>query len=219
MSNRSTTPEGLPHGLPTGETLLWQGKPDFRRLLMDAFRLRMLSVYVGVIVLWSVASAAFAGYDPREILASAVWAIGLGALALALIMLMAWLTARSTIYTITSRRVVIAHGASIRKHLNLPFAKIEAAGIRINDQGFGDIPLTLDARTRLSYILLWPHVKAGKKAGVEPMLRAVPDAGSVAKLLADAWAAHQGEAANLLRRDQATPMRAKQTALGQAHAA
>ncbi len=219
MSNSSVTPDGLPHGLPVGETLLWQGKPDFRRLLMDAFRLRMLSVYVGAIVVWSVVSAAFAGYDPREILASAVWAMSLGTLALALITLMAWLTARSTIYTITSRRVVIAHGASIRKHLNLPFAKIEAAGIRINEQGVGDIPLTLDGQTRLSYILLWPHVKAGKKAGVEPMMRAVPDAGSVAKLLADAWAAHQGETANFVLRDQATPARAKQPALGQAHAA
>lgn len=219
MSNPSITPDGLPHGLPIGETLLWQGKPDFRSLLMGAFRLRMLSIYVGVIVVWSLVSAAFAGYGLREILASAVWAIGLGALALALVALMAWLTARSTIYTITSRRVVIAHGASIRKHLNLPFAKIEAAGIRIGADGIGDIPLTLDARSRLSYILLWPHVKAGKKAGTEPMLRAVRDAEPVAKLLADAWAAHQGEAAGFVLRDQPSPVRAKQPALGQARAA
>ncbi len=219
MSHQTRTPNGLPHGLPSGETVLWQGKPDFRTLLMGAFRLRLLSVYVGVIIIWSLVSSAFAGYQWHELLASMIWAIGLGAVALGMIALMAWLTARSTVYSITSKRVVIAYGASIRKHLNLPFAKIESAGIRLAVDGIGDIPLTPDAQSRLSYILLWPHVKAGKSARTEPMLRAVPDAASVAKILADAWAVHQGEAISLSRRDQSAPARNAIAPLGQARAA
>ena len=219
MSEQARTPNGLPHGLPSGETLLWQGKPDFRTLLLGAFRLRLLSVYVGVIIIWSVVSSAFAGYQPHELLASMIWAISLGGVALGMIALMAWLTARSTIYSITSKRVVIAYGASIRKHLNLPFAKIESAGIRLGADGIGDIPLTPEAQSRLSYILLWPHVKAGKSARTEPMLRAVTDAASVAKILADAWAIHQGEAISLSRRDQLVAARSTQSPLNQVRAA
>ena len=42
---------GLPEPLPPGETLLWQGSPRWWSLALDAYRVRALAVYFGVIVL------------------------------------------------------------------------------------------------------------------------------------------------------------------------
>ncbi|MBU6358026.1 MAG: PH domain-containing protein, partial [Rhodospirillales bacterium] len=51
-------------------------------------------------------------------------------------------------------------------------------------------PLTPRPDARLSYLLLWPHVRAGRGARAMPMLRAVPEAEAVAACLADALTAH-----------------------------
>ena len=41
---------GLPEPLPPGETLLWQGAPDWRVLARHGFHLRQLVGYFGVIL-------------------------------------------------------------------------------------------------------------------------------------------------------------------------
>ena len=199
-----SAPRGLPHALPAGEALLWQGAPRFGRLLVSAFRIRLWLVYVGLLVAWGGISSAIADHSTAAGLAAATWCVALGAVPLLLLVAFAGLTARSTVYTITSRRVVIAHGAAIRKHLNLPFTAIDAAGLRRFADGTGDIPLTPRPDARLSYLLLWPHVRAGRGARAMPMLRAVPEAEAVAACLADALTAH-GVAPRLLVAPIATP--------------
>jgi hypothetical protein len=100
--------------------------------------------------------------------------------------LLALAVQRSTVYTITNKRVVMRIGAAIPKHINLPFAMIEAAALRFYPGGAGDIPLTLGGDARIGYVHLWPHARPWRFSKPEPMLRCVPNAAAVAETLAGA---------------------------------
>lgn len=178
-----SAPRGLPHALPPGETLIWQGAPRFRQLAVGAFHVRFWAGYVAVMLVWGIASALVAHHSITTAEAAGFWSLLLGVVALGIVLLMAFLTARTTTYTITNKRVVIGYGAAIRKHLNLPYRAIQSANLRLGTDDTGDIAICPEAGTRLSYLLLWPHVRSTGRGGVEPVLRAVPEAASVARLL------------------------------------
>lgn len=177
---------GLPGRLPPGEKLLWQGAPAWRRLARDAFHTYLVAGYFGLLLIWAVLDTLAPGgaASPIGIAATA----GVGVAALALLYGMAALSARTTVYTITSKRVVLRFGMALPKCVNLPFAQIGDARLAANKDGTGDIALALIARG-LGYASLWPHARPWKLAAPEPMLRALPDAAHVAALLADACAA------------------------------
>ncbi|SIQ17530.1 MULTISPECIES: photosynthetic complex putative assembly protein PuhB [Acidiphilium] len=177
---------GLPHALPAGETLLWQGSPTFRALAVGAFHVKAWSIYVAIMLAWGIVSALISHHSLRVAEAAGFWSLFLGVLALAMVLGFAFLTARTTIYTITSKRIVIRYGAAIQKHVNLPFRAIQAVGLRTAPDGTGDIVMTPEADRNLSYLLLWPHVRAGKRGRVEPVLRGIPDAAGAARVLAAA---------------------------------
>jgi hypothetical protein len=75
---------------------------------------------------------------------------------------------------------------------NLPLRRIEGADLRDLARGHGDIALLLEPQTRIAWLQLWPHVRPWRVARAQPMLRAVPDAARVARLVADAWARVNG---------------------------
>ena len=101
---------GLPAPLPAGEAILWQGAPDWGTLNRRAMRLRWVSVYFLGLVLWGISGGVSAGDPALQITLSALRLIGLGAVAVAVLALFAYLVARTTIYTVTNRRVVIRFG-------------------------------------------------------------------------------------------------------------
>ena len=72
---------GLPGLLPAGETILWQGAPDWRALARTAFRTRLVAGYFGMLAAWALASALLTrgGYLGLEMTA-ALGLIGLGLL-------------------------------------------------------------------------------------------------------------------------------------------
>jgi len=41
---------GLPAPLPQGETVLWQGSPDWRQLALHAFHVRKIAIYFGLML-------------------------------------------------------------------------------------------------------------------------------------------------------------------------
>jgi hypothetical protein len=178
--------DGLPGRLPEGEKVLWQSGPDWRALARQAFRIRLLSLYFAALVLWRIYGSMAAGHDLRYAIVSAASCVILGAAGLLLFCLFAWLIARTTTYTITQKRVVLTYGMALPKSLNLPFAQIEAADICVNADGTGNISFRLPAKKRLSYILLWPHVKAGAQGRAQPVLRCVPAPQAAADVLAEA---------------------------------
>ena len=176
--------DGLPGRLPLGEAVLWQSAPDWRALARHAFHIRLVSIYFALLVLWRITGAMLSGHSLAYAIVSAASCVLLGALGVALFCLFAWLIARTTTYTITQKRIVLTYGMALPKSLNLPFGSVEAADLRINADGTGDIALRLPASKRLSYLLLWPHVRAGAQGRTQPVLRAIPAPQAAAALLA-----------------------------------
>jgi len=123
---------------------------------------------------------------------SAAWMCVLAGIALGLLSLVAWLAARAAVYTITDKRVVMRVGIVLTLTFNIPFKRIAAAGLRLDADGTGDLPLTLTGEDRIAWLHLWPHARPWRLARPEPMLRSVPDAAVVARLLVDAWSRRTG---------------------------
>jgi hypothetical protein len=207
---------GLPEVLPAGEQMLWQGSPDWRTLARRAFHVRKLVVYFAALVALRVAVVASGASTAGDLLVAALWMLLLGATAIGLMTLMAWLSARATVYSITDRRVVMRIGIVLTLTFNIPFKRIEAAGLHLDANGTGDLPLTLSGEDRIAWLHLWPHARAWRLARPEPMLRCVPQAADVARLLAQAWSRSTGVALNgqaigdaeLAGRQHAAPARA-----------
>lgn len=189
MSVEVRLPRGLPERLPEGERLLWQGAPDWRVLARQAFHVRGLAIYFGVIVAYCFGSAALGGTPLADAALSAAKLAGVALVPIGFLAAYAWAVGRVTVYSITDRRVVIQLGLTLPMTINLPFEKIDTAALNLRGNGFGDISLLLNSMDKLAYLVLWPHARPWRLARPEPMLRAIPDVGRVGQLLARALAA------------------------------
>lgn len=185
---------GLPEPLPRGEQVLWQGAPDWKMLARECFHVRKLSVYFAVLVAWRIGSLVLAGGNVRDVAISGGACVGLAAAALGLATLAAWMSAKTSLYTITDRRIVMRVGIVLSVTFNLPFAKIVAADLRTLPGGHGDVALALDPDSRIAYPHLWPHVRPWRVAHPQPDLRCVVDAAAVARTLTAAWRSVRDEA-------------------------
>lgn len=183
---------GIREHLPPGEQVLWQGSPDWLSLARTAFHVRKIALYFAAMLgLRLVVQMS----DGQSLTAAAAGSVGLFAVALAglgLLMLLAWLSQRTTFYAITSRRVVMRVGIALPIIVNLPLRDIQAAGLHVYRDGTGDMPFALGDEVRLAYAVLWPHARRWRFSQPEPMFRAVPDANSVAQTLSQALAAASG---------------------------
>lgn len=180
--------KGLPEVLPQGERMLWQGAPAWWPLAFRALYVRLVLGYFALLVIWSVGADLAAGVGFVEALLTAANLVPVVLAAVGLLTLYAWLAHRSTVYTITNRRVVLRYGVALPMTLNLPFAIVESAAVKAYGDGTGDIPLALNQDERVSYFMLWPNVRPWRFAKPQPMLRNVPDADEVAQILARALA-------------------------------
>lgn len=186
---------GLPEALPPGERLLWQGAPDWRVLAVEALHVRKVALYFAVLLAWRIADTASSGAGLGQALLSTTLVLPLALLGLALLAGFAWLVARTTVYTLTDRRVVMRVGVVLSVTFNLPFKTIEAAALRERRDGHGDITLALTGPDRIAYLHLWPHARPWQLRRTQPMLRALPDARRVAQLFADTLAQAAGTSA------------------------
>lgn len=182
-------PHGLPEGLPPDERILLQVSPSWRSLAIHAFHARKIAIYCLALVTWRVASAIAAGEGAGAALADGAAVAPIALAGVILPALLAWAYARTTIYTITDRRVVLRTGVALPMTFNLPFTQIDSAALRQHADGTGDIPLKLVGDTRLAFAHLWPSVRAWRVNAPEPMLRAVADAQDIAKILGAALGA------------------------------
>ena len=189
---------GLPEALPVGEHLLWQGSPDWRAMARDVLHVRKLALYFLAMLVWRVAAAAGDGATLGSALLGSAAMAGLAIIALGTLTLLAWLMSRTSMYTITDKRVVMRVGIVLTVTFNLPFTRIEAAGLRRRGAGVGDIVLSLAGTDQIAYVHLWPHARPWRVKRTEPMLRALPNAQQVAQLLAQALARSAGEARPML---------------------
>lgn len=179
---------GLPQLLPKGERVLWQGAPRWQDLAIHAFHARKVIWYFAALA----AAQSLFRYAEGESLAMALrpfeWMGTMGLIAAGLLTALAILSARTSVYTITNKRVVMRIGMALSFTLNLPFKQIDGASLRLFPNGSGDIPLKLNAKERVAFLLLWPHARRFHIAHPQPCLRCIADADRVAGLLASALA-------------------------------
>ena len=185
---------GLPEPLPHGERVLWQGAPDWRAMAVQSFHVRKLAVYFAVILALRAATVMTQGGALLDGVIAALWLTPAVALALGVAALMAYLSSRTTVYTITDQRVVMRIGIVLSLTFNLPFRRIAGAALRSFGDGLGNITLTLGGSEKIAYVHLWPHARPWRVAKPEPMLCSVPDAARVASVLSQAWSAATGVA-------------------------
>ncbi len=183
---------GLPERLPSDERVLWQGSPDWTRMARERFHLPALSGYFAAILLLRAGFVMSSGGSAAEAAMAVAMLMPLVVFALGSLALLAWLSARTTVYTITDKRVVMRVGIVLSLTFNLPLRRIEAAGLKLHQNGHGNIPLTLAGKERIAILHLWPHARPWQVNRPEPMLCCVPDAAHVADVLRQAWTAAVG---------------------------
>lgn len=195
MSEHEFEPvRGLPEALPPEERILWQGCPRWTTLARRAMHVTAIAVYFALLLGWRALHALRGGEDWAQAATPMALLALLALIALGLLLLLAWCAASTTVYTITNRRVVMRIGIVLTVAYNLPFKAIATAGLRANRDGTGDISLGLEPGNKIAWLHLWPHVRPWRLARPEPMLRAIPDAASVAETLGRAVAAALGPA-------------------------
>jgi len=142
---------GLPGLLPPGERILWQGAPDWRALLWGAFMGRAVALWFIALMGWRFGGGLAEGSGLATATVYAAWTLPVMAAAFAVLGLLAWATARATIYTVTNRRVVIRMGVAIQMSANVPFSRITNVALRSLPGDLGDIPLTVGGPDRFSW--------------------------------------------------------------------
>ena len=177
----------LPADIPEGERVLWFGRPEWVGLARHAYRADLVAAYFGALAIWNAVGESEAG--------SMAVAIGigkslvLGAVCLGLLGLLAWLSARTTLYVVTSRRIVMKVGIALPIFFNIPYSQIASAALRTFSDGTGEIPLALAPGRRIALLHLWPHARPFHIANPQPALRCIPGVGEVAETFRQAMIA------------------------------
>lgn len=172
----------LPADLPPGEQVVWFGRPDAVSLWRRAYRADLVTTYFAALALWNFFSSA-PGVEPIPALVKGVTTLGLGAGALAILFGLAYLSARTTLYFVTNKRLVLKVGIALQVFHNVPFNQIESAGLRAFGDGTGDICVKLKPEQHIAYLTLWPSARPMHFGHPEPTLRCVGDARTVARTL------------------------------------
>ena len=186
---------GLPELLPAGEKLLWQGTPDWKLLAVQRFHVRKIAIYFALMLAARVASLLSDGMPLGAALLGTLTLGSLAAVALGLLAFTAWYTARTTVYTLTDKRVVLRIGIALTLNVNLPLKRVQGAALALFGGGRGDIALQLLPGDNVAYVHLWPHARRWRFTRTEPTLLCVPDAMAVAAQLTAAWSVVNGTTA------------------------
>jgi hypothetical protein len=178
--------KGLPQVLPKGERMIWQGAPRWQDLAIHALHARKVFWYfIALAVVQAIIK--LADGLPLQVAAKPVlWLIPMGLIAAAILCGIAYASARTTVYSLTSKRLVMRVGIALPVTINLPFRLVDSASVRLFANGSGDIPLKLNGKERVAYLLLWPHARQFYFAHPQPCLRCVANADHVASLLVGA---------------------------------
>lgn len=196
---------GLPEALPPGEHVLWQGAPDWRLLAVRRFHVRKVAIYFAVLLAARVAALMSDGMPLGAALSGTLVLGSVSGVAIGLLAFLAWYTAKTTVYTLTDRRVVMRIGIALTIALNLPFKRMESAALADFGDGRGDIAMKLLPGDRVAYLHLWPHARRWHFTRPEPTLLCLPDVVAVAQQLTAAWAAVNGTPARAAQAAEASP--------------
>lgn len=181
---------GLPGYLPEGEEMLWQGRPSARLVARHVLKNRWVAGYFVLLAAWAVIGGLHDGRPVPGIIFSVAVLTALAAVLIGMLELFAWAVEKTTLYTITSSRVVIRFGVAFSMSLNLPFKQMSALSLAEVGNGAGHVAIQLLPGHRLSWLLQWPHARAWRFSNPEPSLICLRDAKSTADILALAITRH-----------------------------
>ena len=94
-------------------------------LARRALHVRGVAIYFAILLVWRLAVLIGAGTTLPDALLGGLWIVGLGGVAIAVLCVLAWLLARSTLYTVTNRRLVMRFGVALPGATNLPVAALK----------------------------------------------------------------------------------------------
>ena len=177
---------GLPARLPEGEYILWQGTPSSAKVSRNVMKTRWIAGYFAVLVLWNITAGLYDGRLPSEILFSSGALTIMSTIVVGLMEAFAWGVQKTTLYTITNKRVVMRIGVALSATFNLPFTRIVSADMREGKDGSGDIALTLKPGDKLSWLVFWPHVRGFKKGALMPQMICLKDVAIAGNVLSAA---------------------------------
>ncbi|MEM0952700.1 MAG: photosynthetic complex putative assembly protein PuhB [Pseudomonadota bacterium] len=177
---------GLPEHLPMDEKILWQGTPEFRTLARRVFRLRLVGIYFIALFGIHMTLQYESGLGLGTQLLSNSWMLVLASVAMLLLAGLALAYARTTVYTITSKRIVMRFGVALPMVINIPLPLVQSADKRRFEDGSGDIILSLKNSKTVSYLILWPNVNPWSFLPPKPTLRSLPALDDAAEALANA---------------------------------
>jgi hypothetical protein len=138
------------------------------------------------------------GGDTVGVIAAMAWIFLLASAALAVLGLLAWSSARSTIYTVTNRRVLMRFGIALPITLNIPLRVVDSVSFAKHRDSTGDIAIRAGGSDRVAYLILWPHARPWRVNRPEPMLRSLAKPEEVARVLSRALEVQTGQAARPL---------------------
>ncbi len=161
--------KGLPGFLPKDESILWQGSPDWQ---IDGAR-RVSHATGHRLVRDCRDGCALLPAAPGRWAPLSRWASPRSGSAFS--RFLAWAQARSTVYTLTQKRLVMRFGVALPKCVNLPLAQIVSADVKPASAGHCDVALRVAGRFPLGWLQMWPHVRPWKINDPQPMLRAIPE--------------------------------------------
>ena len=193
---------GLPGFLPAGEKILWQGAPEWKGLAFRALRVREVFAYFAFLVVLELVRRLGAGDLQASAWSGLAVTVALGCAACLVLGVIAYLSARTTVYTVTNRRVAIRTGIAFTFTINLPFGLLDSVDVVTRGGGDGDVLLTLARGERLSYAMCWPSVRPWHYRAPQPLLRCIPHAQRVGELIARA-VAESGQSVSVRRRGDA----------------
>jgi hypothetical protein len=180
---------GLPEVLPQDETLLWQGSPKGWSAARHMLFAGTVAAYFALLAAAVVISALMDGVAPLEAIGRSSHMVVIGAAAVLLVAYIGHLIERTTLYTITSRRVVMRAGIALPLTLNIPFTKIASASVKSYADGTSDIALLPAEALPVTFFHIWPHVRGFRMRHPEPTLRSLAGGEKVAGMLVNAMLA------------------------------
>ena len=178
---------GLPEALPRNEYIVWQGRPDWRQLAIEAFHVRKIAIYFAAMVLLQLVHLMDNNTALPEMFKSLATSVTLAAIALSLLTWGAYLSANGTMYTLTNKRIIMRIGIVLSLTFNLPLKKITACDLQLQKNQTGNLALGIASESPIGWLNLWPHVRAWRVASPQPSLRCVPQAQALAQLILQTW--------------------------------
>lgn len=188
---------GLPERLPRDEMILWQGRPNWWSLTKSALAFWWITGYFAVLALWRFVALSDQGTLAQAALGAVPFIIAWAVVA-ALLMVTAYAQAKSAMYTLTNKRVVMRVGAALQVTFNLPYLQVANADLLRLRDGTGTIALELMGKNRVSYLVAWPHVRPWYFR-TRPALRCIDEPEKVAAIIAEHAAARVAEPKIALR--------------------